>query len=223
MSINIHRNAAPGGELRSALKTSFSQATLMTTLAGFVDAVGYSAMGHLYVSFMSGNSTQLGMAIARRDLDVVGWAGAVIAAFVLGAFLGALIDSASGKGRLSLVFACEFLCLVLALSLDGILPERLALLFVASAMGMQNAVHEAVAGVATGKSFITGALFGIGDALARACRGKASFLEAGVNAVSWVAFVSGVTIGALAVLSIGVPSAIAAAAAVVLVLMFLSA
>jgi len=219
MPISTYRNPGAGAAPRSLLRTSFSQATVMTVLAGFVDAVGYSAMGHLYVSFMSGNSTQLGMAIAHRDLAVVGWAGAVIGAFVLGAFLGTLIYGVSGKTKMALVFGGELICLLLALGFDGVLAERLALLFVAIAMGMQNAVHEAVAGVATGKSFITGALFGVGDALAKACLGKARFVEAGVNAVSWVAFVSGVTIGALAVLSLGVPSALGAAALTLLVLM----
>ncbi len=40
-------------------------ATLMTAMAGFLDAVGYAQLGRLYVSFMSGNSTQLGIAIAQ--------------------------------------------------------------------------------------------------------------------------------------------------------------
>jgi oxalate decarboxylase len=52
----------------------------MTALAGFVDVVGYAATGHLYLSFMSGNSTQFGMALARGDTHVIAWAGAVIAA-----------------------------------------------------------------------------------------------------------------------------------------------
>jgi hypothetical protein len=130
-----------------------TQATIMTALAGFVDALGYTAMGHLYLSFMSGNSTQFGMAVAGRDAHVVGWAGAVIATFVLGAFLGSLVHAAQGRVGMPLVLACEFVCLVSAWSLDGILAANVALLFVALAMGMQNAIHKAIAGAATGKSF----------------------------------------------------------------------
>ncbi len=85
-----------------------AQATLMTTLAGFVDAVGYAAMGHLYLSFMSGNSTQFGMAVAHGDTHVVVWAGAVIAAFVLGAFRGSLAPAADSRVGLPLGLGCEF-------------------------------------------------------------------------------------------------------------------
>jgi uncharacterized membrane protein YoaK (UPF0700 family) len=198
------------------------QATMMTGLAGFIDALGYAAMNHLYLSFMSGNSTQFGMAVAGRDAHVVRWAGAVIVAFVLGAFLGSLVHAARGWAGTPLVFACEFVCLGSAWSLDGILATNVALLFLALAMGMQNAIHKAIAGVATGKSFITGALFGVGDALARACLGHARFAEAAANAVSWLAFVTGVTCGALGVGSLGIDPALQIGAGIVLVLMILS-
>jgi len=219
-SSDRHTQTALG--LASTLRSSGSLATLMTALAGFLDAVGYAAMGQLYVSFMSGNSTQFGMAIARHDMHVVGLAGAVIAAFVCGAFLGSLIHGAAGRAKVRLVFACELVCLLLAWSLNGVLAQQVALLFVASAMGMQNAVREVVAGVATGRSYITGTLFGVGDALARACLGKGSVGQAGIHALSWVALVRGITLGALAVASLGVPSAIGAAAGVLVVLMALA-
>ena len=199
-----------------------TQATIMTALAGFVDALGYTAMGHLYLSFMSGNSTQFGMAVADRDAHVVGWAGAVIATFVLGAFLGSLVHAAQERVAIPLVLACEFVCLVSAWSLNGILAKNVALPLVALAMGMQNAIHKAIAGAATGKSFITGALFGIGDALARACLGRTRFAEAGANAVSWLAFVAGVTCGALAVGALGIDPALQVAAGLVIVLMTIS-
>ncbi|SFV37035.1 YoaK family protein [Hyphomicrobium facile] len=212
---------ATGLSLQPGWKT-FSQATLMTALAGFVDAVGYTAMGHLYLSFMSGNSTQFGMAIAQRDEHVIGWGGAVIALFVLGAFLGSLIYAVGGRVRVPLVLTCELVCFLSAWSFDGILATNTALLFVTMAMGMQNAIRESIAGAATGKSFITGALFGVGDALARACLGKARFTEAGANAASWLAFVTGVISGTFAVGSLGVASAVAAAAGILLVLLALS-
>lgn len=68
---NDFRGIPPTAELTPTWKI-LTQATIMTALAGFVDAVGYRAMGHLYLSFMSGKSTQLGMAVAGRDEHVVG-------------------------------------------------------------------------------------------------------------------------------------------------------
>ncbi len=120
------------------------------------------------------------------------------------------------------MLGCEFVCLVSAWSLDGILATNAALLFVALAMGMQNAIHIAVAGASTGKSFVTGALFGIGDALARACLGRARFAEAGAYAVSWLAFFGGVAAGAGFFSACGVAPALLVAAAMVLVLLTLA-
>ncbi|WP_167768249.1 YoaK family protein [Bradyrhizobium sp. MOS001] len=194
----------------------------MTALAGFVDAVGYTAMGHLYLSFMSGNSTQFGMAVAGGNAHVVGWAGAVIATFLLGAFIGSLIHAAEGEIGMPLVLVCEFVCLISAWSLNGVIAQNCALLFVAVAMGMQNSLHKAVAGASTGKSFITGALFGTGDALARACLGRAHFAEAAANAISWLAFVAGVTNGAISVGAFGIGPALLGAAGFVVLLMILS-
>ena len=195
------------------------QATLMTLLAGFVDAVGYGALGHLYLSFMSGNSTQLGMAVARLEPPVVGAAGAVVAAFVAGAFLGALIMTAE---RLPVVFAAELGCFAVAWAAVFFLPAMPALLPVALAMGMQNAAHVVVARTATGKSFVTGALYGVGDALARACVGRARVAEARANALSWLAFVAGVVAGAVAVGAVGVPSSLVAGASMLLFLLAFS-
>lgn len=179
-------------------------------------------MDHLYLSFMSGNSTQFGMAVARGDAHVVGWAGAVIVTFVLGAFVGSLVHAVEGRVGMPLVLAGEFICLVSAWSLDGVLPTNAALLFVTLAIGMQNTLHKAVAGAVTGKSFITGALFGTGDALARVCLGRAHVAEAAANAASWLAFVAGVTGGALCLGAFGVASALQVAAGLVFVLMILS-
>lgn len=194
----------------------------MTSLAGFVDAVGYTAMGHLYLSFMSGNSAQFGMALASGNTHVVGWAGAAIATFVLGAFLGSLVHSIESRVGIPLVLACELVCLLLAWCLETFFPVKIALLFVSLAMGMQNSLHKAIAGSATGKSFITGALFGTGDALARVYLGRAHFAEAAANAASWLAFVTGVIGGAFWGGMLGVASALQGAAGLVLVLIVLS-
>lgn len=199
-----------------------SRASLMTALAGFVDAVGYAATGHLYLSFMSGNSTQFGMALVRGDAHAIGWAGAVIATFVLGAFLGSLGVAVEAMVRLPIVLAGELLCFVGAWMLLGPWSAEAALLFAPLAMGMQNAIRTSIAGAAIGRSFVTGALFGVGNALARACLGRARLAEAAAETASWLAFIVGVTCGAFAIGALGLASALIAAASVVAALMGLS-
>jgi hypothetical protein len=46
-------------------------ATMLAALAGMVDVIGYLHLKGLFVSFMSGNSTQLAAALGRGDLGVM--------------------------------------------------------------------------------------------------------------------------------------------------------
>jgi oxalate decarboxylase len=68
---------------------------------------------------------------------------------------------------------------------------------IAMAMGMQNTMHQMVAHADVGKGFVSGTLFGIGQALAKAVRGKAPASEWAVLALSWFIFVIGAALGAL--------------------------
>ena len=47
----------------------FALAMVLAALAGFVDATGYIHFHHLFVSFMSGNSTQAMVAAAQDDMS----------------------------------------------------------------------------------------------------------------------------------------------------------
>lgn len=76
-------------------------------LAGWVDAVGYLALSPLFVSFMSGNSMQLGVGLGRGQWHAAARAGDIMALYVLGAFAGTLVAGAAGKWRLPAVLGVE--------------------------------------------------------------------------------------------------------------------
>lgn len=139
-----------------------------------------------------------------------------------GAFLGSLGAAVEALTRLPIVLVGELLCFVASWMLLSPWTAEAALLFVSLAMGMQNAIHTAVAGASIGRSFVTGALFGVGNALARACLGRASLAESAADATSWLAFILGVTCGALAIDALGLAGALLAAAFVVAALLALS-
>ena len=65
-------------------------AALLAALAGYIDAVGFLQLGGFFVSFMSGNSTRLGVGAALGDLTIVATAGGLIGLFVLGVIGGVL-------------------------------------------------------------------------------------------------------------------------------------
>src|SRR5262245_54986741 len=74
-------------------------ACALSALAGYVDGIGYLHLGGLFVSFMSGNSTRLGVSLAEGHLEAAAAAFSLIALFVLGAACGSLI--VLGRGAYS--------------------------------------------------------------------------------------------------------------------------
>jgi uncharacterized membrane protein YoaK (UPF0700 family) len=179
-------------------------AVFVTAIAGYFDAVGYIQLGHLYVSFMSGNSTHLGMALAAGAWGDVVLAALVVGAFVLGAGLGTIVADRSEATRVGSVLLAELLVLLAAFGLALSINPDVALIGVAVAMGMQNAAHQLIAGADIGRSFITGALFSLGQALAKVFEGnKSDWRTIGVLAVSWLAFVCGVVVGSLTLATVG--------------------
>ncbi|RYE75513.1 MAG: DUF1275 domain-containing protein, partial [Hyphomicrobiales bacterium] len=62
---------------------------LLTACAGFVDAVGFIELGGFYTSFMSGNTTQLGIGIIGHQVVVLPLG--LVVMFFLGSFAGSLL------------------------------------------------------------------------------------------------------------------------------------
>ena len=60
-------------------------AGLLAALAGMVDVIGYLHLNGLFVSYMSGNSTQLAAALGQGDLGHAGAIIKLVVLFVLGA------------------------------------------------------------------------------------------------------------------------------------------
>ncbi|OZA95553.1 MAG: hypothetical protein B7X67_25390, partial [Rhizobiales bacterium 39-66-18] len=167
-------------------------ATLMTAAAGYVDAVGYAQAGGLYLSFMSGNTTRLGTALAALNLHVLLGTAMVICAFVIGAVAGTLVVEAPVRRPMLAVLGVEIalLCGALALVAAGSLMPPLFLISIA--MGMQNSAHQVVLGADVGKSFVTGTLFSFGQSLVAAAKGRVRPMECAIYGLSWLTFIAGV-------------------------------
>ncbi|WP_188945484.1 DUF1275 family protein, partial [Polymorphobacter multimanifer] len=76
-------------------RTRLFAATLSAT-AGYVDAVGWLTSGGLFVSFMSGNVTKVGLAMAGV-LGNLALGFGLIASFVGGVIAGSLLGRATGR------------------------------------------------------------------------------------------------------------------------------
>ena len=185
----------------------------LAAIAGAVDAVAYDELANLFVSFMSGNSTRLGVALAQLDGRGALPVAVSIALFVAGAFAGTRLAEVGAPWNVALILATEAVIAGVAATTIAAMGSVTALYAIAFIMGMQNAAHPTVAGTGIGKSFVTGTLFGVGQALAQAIDDRAALLAALANLLSWVAFVVGAVIGAAVLARIGTAATVGVAAA----------
>lgn len=171
-------------------------AVTLSATAGFVDAVGWLTTGGLFVSFMSGNVTKLGLGLAGR-LDNVAMGAGLITAFVSGVIVGSLAGRAAGHAQRSTVmWLVTGMLAAAALGLELGLPIP-AVLLLAASMGAANTVFAENGEVKVGLTYMTGALVRIGKRIATAILGGDRY--------GWVApaglflgMLTGATLGALA-------------------------
>jgi uncharacterized membrane protein YoaK (UPF0700 family) len=172
-------------------------AGLLAALAGFVDATGYLHLSGLFVSYMSGNSTQLAIALGQGDLGEAGTIAELVALFVLGAAAGQVLAGFAGKWRLTWVLIGVAILLAIAGAL-GTSPEPMVV-----AMGALNAAMHRAGSILVSLTFVTGVLVrfgqGLGDFITRRTRGW-NWL---VQAVPWVGLIIGAMLGGAAYLRIG--------------------
>lgn len=182
---------------------------LMIAVAGFVDALGYLALSGLFVSFMSGNSTQLAVSLASGDWAGVAAAGALIGLFALGAAAGAVIAEASPRWSHATILGLE--ALLLAGAAIAVVEHAVSvprLLPLAFAMGLQNNLRRTLAGVQIGATFVTGTLVSMGQGLARHVIGRAGFGAWLPHAMAWLALALGAALGAAVFLAAGLTLAL---------------
>lgn len=193
--------AAPGtvtGQERPGASPPLAVAALLAALAGGVDAVGYLLLGRLFVSFMSGNSTVLGVALARREWSEVLRAGGIIALFVCGAAMGAVIARLARRWRLPVVLLVVALLLAVAAGWWGEGLPAGAMAATVLAMGVLNAALDRAGGIPVGLTYVTGALTRFGHGLGDALAGHPGGANWRKQAVPWVSLVAGAAAGAAA-------------------------
>jgi uncharacterized membrane protein YoaK (UPF0700 family) len=179
----------------------------LSGVAGFVDAVGFLLLGGLFVAFMSGNTTRLGIDAFGGSAEAL-TAGIVLPAFIGGAFVGTLLREAAGRRLcLPVLLAVEAGLLAGAAALAGSGQPLATGGTLAFAMGLQNLARQQAAQAQMGTTFVTGTLVGLGGALAEMLLGRARFVVA-VHAATWLALLTGILAGALAVNQLGPRSAL---------------
>jgi uncharacterized membrane protein YoaK (UPF0700 family) len=186
--------------VRSTMLDSRRNVTLacaLSALAGYVDGIGFLHLGGLFVSFMSGNSTRMGVSLAEGQWWIAAQAFGLIALFVIGAAAGSLIVLGRGANRQPWLLLAEALLLAAAALCYAFGLSNVAIAAIVLAMGLENAVFQIDGGAGLGLTYVTGALVKVGQLVAAALTGGARWAWA-PNLLLWAALVTGSLCGALA-------------------------
>ena len=158
----------------------------LAALAGAVDACGLYLLKDFYVSFMSGNTTSLGRAVAQGDWPRVVLLAQIICTFVAGAACGEAVAIWTGRFKLPSVV----LGAAAVLAIPAVAPGH-AVLAMTFAMGGLNAAMQKAGPLNVSVTFATGALVRFGQGLSRFAFGQADGAGWIQQAVPWLGLLAG--------------------------------
>ena len=158
----------------------------MAFLAGATDAYGFVELRGLYVSFMSGNTTLLGMALGGGGLTRSAAIGLLIAMFVVGAAAGEVLFNVAGRFRGAAIPFVVSVLLCVPLAIPGWTAFALAL-----AMGALNAAMSKVGGASVSLTYVTGTLVKFGQGAGNWLTGQRAELSWLLQAPMWASLLSG--------------------------------
>jgi uncharacterized membrane protein YoaK (UPF0700 family) len=157
--------------LRDRARSAERLAAALATIAGFVDAYGMITYG-VYVSFMSGNTTQTGYQAAEGAFGAASLAALAILFFVVGSFAGTLVVESAGRyaRRVLYCVVAAALAAIVGLTQFDLLSGGFAIAAISVAMGVMNNALSRVGAQAVSLTFVTGSLSRVGSSLALALR-----------------------------------------------------
>ena len=170
----------------------FGFVALLSFLAGMTDAIGFLRAGD-FLSFMSGNTTRLAIAIGEGHGGDIARLAAILLVFVTGNATGVILVRTTGERQWPLLMAVTVVTGLVA-ALAGAAPSPWSYLPLVFAMGMLNAAVDTVAGHPIGLTYVTGALSRFGKGLGRFLCGerRGGFL---VQMLPWIGMLTGAVTG----------------------------
>jgi len=182
--LNKPLRSRPAGELGQA--PILGLAAGMAFLAGATDVYGLAELHDLYVSFMSGNTTMLGVALGTGDPTRAATIAVLIGLFVIGAAGGAVLANVFGRFQTPAVLSVVSTVLCVPLLMPGWTVYAFIL-----AMGSLNAATTKVGAANVSLTFVTGALVRFGQGLGNWVTGRRADLSWLVQAAMWGSLLTG--------------------------------
>lgn len=183
----------------NSIDRSRRRLAIAAALAGYVDATGFLSANRYFVSFMSGNTTRLGVDLIASPATAF-LPALLILGFVIGVFGGAILASKAGRQRKFAVLLLVAGLLALTAIAASVRRIELAMACMVFAMGALNNTFQRDGEVSVGLTYMTGALVRFAQGLA------AKLLGAGGTGwqgwlMSWLGLALGAVAGAFALLT----------------------
>jgi uncharacterized membrane protein YoaK (UPF0700 family) len=190
-------------------------AICLALVAGYVDAYGFIALG-VYVSFMSGNTTQTGSLTGQGNVAAALPSALAIVFFLFGSFAGNWLSHSGLRQSRRLLFGAvsALLAVIIGVTQLGWLDAKAGIAALCLAMGLMNTTLSRVGAEPVSLTFVTGALNKLGQHLALCVR-RAPLADAqgpwdthlrraGLLASVWAGFLTGAVLSAAAFAYFGV-------------------
>ncbi|MFT3714472.1 MAG: YoaK family protein [Gordonia sp. (in: high G+C Gram-positive bacteria)] len=188
----------------------------LSATAGYLDAVGFLHLRRHFVSFMSGNTTDLATEIGGGRWGAIGLPAALIGCFFAGTVLGAILVHV-WDGRTTVLGVTALLVVATAIAVSVTSALAPVVVGLPLAMGVVNATFLRGGETSIGLTYMTGALVKAGQRLVDAFRGGPRFLWLR-NLALWAALLAGGITGAVGHGLLGMPGALWPPAALLIVL-----
>ena len=164
----------------------------LVTAAGWIDAVGFLRWHGVFVSFMSGNTTQGAVALGEGDWQRSADLFAVVLFFLAGVICGELLRAWWWQPTArSAVVGAVILLLALCWTLFALRQDRLALPLLAVSMGAQNASFRTIGNRVVALTYVTGTIVALGRDIAAVLRGQRARLGVLSDLLQWLGMVAG--------------------------------
>lgn len=170
-------------------------AVSLSALAGYIDALGFLSLKGYFVSFMSGNSTQMSVSLAQEAVSAAVPA-ALIGLFVAGVILGSILNQFTSAWRRTAVLLLVTALLCAAALSSAFDDQKWTIAAMALAMGAENAIFERDGEVHIGLTYMTGTLVKLGQRITSAILGGDPFAWCWYFLL-WVGLATGAFLGAL--------------------------
>ncbi|MBV9248706.1 MAG: DUF1275 domain-containing protein [Acetobacteraceae bacterium] len=165
----------------------------MAFLAGATDVYGLARLHDLFVSFMSGNTTMLGVALGSGDWARAQKVAALVGLFVAGAAGGAILAVWAGvRHHAAVVALVSAAVLTVPLAQPTWTIESFVL-----AMGALNASMSRVGAASVSLTYVTGTLVKFGQGLGDMLCGRPGDWSWLVQAPMWLSLLAGGTCATL--------------------------